>query len=210
MNIYETKKILPYLNIYKKLPVDVKLTKDMLDCFLTPSVIKYYELNLRARRQNKRYFILTDGDLKMIITQTYLNILKQIDRGVKPIIANKIKELFGQITYNTMMSEMKDRTKYKTEYIDELSIEFSDDSYESVEEKKEFQERNHQLYLQVMETAQDILTKVELDCFVFKYYSNYTHKEIRELLNISNINKVSIIINQAETKLREATKNLNL
>jgi len=208
MNIYETKKILPYLNIYKKLPVDVKLTKDMLDCFLTPSVIKYYELNLRARRQNKRYFILTDGDLKMIITQTYLNILKQINRGVKPIIANKIKELFGQITYNTMMSEMKDRTKYKTEYIDELSIEFSDDSYESVEEKKEFQERNHQLYLQVMEIAQSTLTKLELDCFTFKYYSNYTHKEIRELLNISNINKVSIIINQAETKLKEATKNI--
>jgi len=208
MNIYETKKILPYLNIYKKLPVDVKLTKDMLDCFLTPSVIKYYELNLRARRQNKRYFILTDGDLKMIITQTYLNILKQINRGVKPIIANKIKELFGQITYNTMISEMKDRTKYKTEYIDELSIEFSDDSYESVEEKKEFQERNHQLYLQVMEIAQSTLTKLELDCFTFKYYSNYTHKEIRELLNISNINKVSIIINQAETKLKEATKNI--
>jgi DNA-directed RNA polymerase specialized sigma24 family protein len=208
MNIYETKKILPYLNIYKKLPVDVKLTKDMLDYFLTPSVIKYYELNLKARRQNKRYFILTDGDLKMIITQTYLNILKQIDRGVKPIIANKIKELFGQITYNTMMSEMKDRTKYKTEYIDELSIEFSDDSYESVEEKKEFQERNHQLYLQVMAIAQSTLTKLELDCFTFKYYSNYTHKEIRELLNISNINKVSIIINQAETKLKEATKNI--
>jgi len=208
MNIYETKKILPYLNIYKKLPVDVKLTKDMLDCFLTPSVIKYYELNLRARRQNKRYFILTDGDLKMIITQTYLNILKQINRGVKPIIANKIKELFGQITYNTMISEMKDRTKYKTEYIDELSIEFSDDTYESVEEKKEFQERNHQLYLQVMEIAQSTLTKLELDCFTFKYYSNYTHKEIRELLNISNINKVSIIINQAETKLKEATKNI--
>jgi DNA-directed RNA polymerase specialized sigma24 family protein len=208
MNIYETKKILPYLNIYKKLPVDVKLTKDMLDCFLTPSVIKYYELNLRARRQNKRYFILTDGDLKMIITQTYLNILKQINRGVKPIIANKIKELFGQITYNQMISEMKDRTKYKTEYIDELSIEFSDESYESVEEKKEFQERNHQLYLQVMEIAQSTLTKLELDCFVFKYYSNYTHKEIRELLNISNINKVSIIINQAETKLKEATKNI--
>jgi DNA-directed RNA polymerase specialized sigma24 family protein len=210
MNVYETKKILPYLNIYKKLPIDVKLTKDMLDCFLTPSVIKYYELNLKARRQNKRYFILSDGDLKMIITQTYLNILKQIDRGVKPIIANKIKELFGQITYNTMMSEMKDRTKYKTEYIDELSIEFSDDSYESVEEKKEFQERNHQLYLQVMQIAQETLTKLELDCFTFKYYSNYTHKEIRELLNISNINKVSIIINQAETKLKEATKSLNL
>jgi len=210
MNIYETQKILPYLNIYKKLPVDVKLTKDMLDYFLTPSVIKYYELNLRARRQNKRYFILTDGDLKLIITQTYLYILKQFDRVVKPFIANKIKELFGQITYNTMMSEMKDRTKYKTEYIDELSIEFSDDSYESVEEKKELQERNHQLYLQVMAIAQDNLSKLELDCFVFKYYSNYTHKEIKELLNISNINKVSIIINQAETKLKEATKNLNL
>jgi DNA-directed RNA polymerase specialized sigma24 family protein len=210
MNIYETKKILPHLNIFKKLPADVKLTKEMLDCFLIPQVIKYYELNLRARRQNKRYFVLTDGDLKMIITQTYLNILKQIDRGVKPIIANKIKELFGQITYNQMMSEMKDRTKYKTEYIDELSIEFSDDSYESVEEKKEFQERNHQLYLQVMSIAQDNLSKLELDCFTFKYYSNYTHKEIKELLNISNINKVSIIINQAEAKLKEATKNIKI
>lgn len=210
MNIYETKKILPYLNIYKKLPVDVKLTKEMLDCFLIPQVIKYYELNLRARRQSKRYFVLSDGDLRMIITQTYLNILKQIDRGVKPIIANKIKELFGQITYNQMMSEMKDKTKYKTEYIDELSIEFSDDSYESVEEKKEFQERNHQLYLEVMAIAQIHLSKLELDCFTFKYYSNYTHKEIKELLNISNINKVSIIINQAEAKLKEATKNIKI
>lgn len=207
-NIHETKGNIEYLNIYKNLPSDLPLTKEMLDTFLRPEVVKYYELNLRAKRQKSGYFTLSDGDLRTIIGQSYLNVLKQIERGQKPIWAKKIKELFGQITYNTMMNEMKVRWKWKTEYIDNLTIELADGDGGSPDEIATMQEWNHNLYLEVMKIAQDNLTKIELDCFTFKYYSNWTHKQIKETLNISNINKVSLIINSAEKKLREATKKL--
>jgi hypothetical protein len=210
MNIYETPQIRKLLLIYKHLPSDVHLTKEMLDKFLKPEIIKYYELCLRARRQNRKFFTITDSDFKIIITQTYLNILKQIDRGQKPIIANKIRELFGMITYNVMSQEVKDRSKYKYEYIENMEVDILDDQVEDVEEIREQQENNHKLYLEVMEIAQGTLTKTELDCFVFKYYSNYTNKEIQILLGLSNINKVSMIINQAELKLKEATKNIKM
>lgn len=209
MNIYETPQIKKQLLIYKHLPNDTHLTKQMLDKFLTPQIIKYYELCLRARRQNRKFYTITDSDVKMIITQTYLNLLKQINRGQKPVIANKIRELFGMITYNVMSAEIKERSKFKYEYIENMEIDVLDEQIEDVEEKREQQENNHKLYLQVMEIAQEILTKTELDCFVFKYYSNYTNKEIQILLGLSNINKVSMIINQAESKLKEATKNIN-
>lgn len=210
MNIYETPKIKKQLALYKHLSSDIHLNKDMLDRFLTPPILKYYEMCLKARRQNKKFYTISDSDIKMIITQTYLNILKQIDRGNKPIIANKIRELFGMITYNVMTAEIKERSKFKYEYIDNLEMEVYDDIVEDVDEKRQQQEANHRLYLEVMRIAQDILTKLELDCFVFKYYSNYTNKEIQFLLGLSNINKVSSIINQAETKLKAATKNINL
>jgi len=205
-NIYETPQVKKALQIYKHLSSDIHLSKDMLDKFLTPQIIRYYELCLKARRQNRKYYTITDSDVKMIITQTYLNILKQIDRGQKPIIANKIRELFGMITYNAMSAEIKERSKYKYEYIDNLDIEIYDEVVEDVEEKREQQEENHRLYLEVMKVAQETLTKTELDCFVFKYYSNYTNKEIQNLLGLSNINKVSVIINAAESKLKVATR----
>lgn len=212
MNIYETPLIKERLQIYKTRPNDCYLTKEMLDDFLTPQIIRYYELCLKARRQNKKYFNITDTDIKFIITQSYLNILKQIDRGVKPIIANKIRELFGMITYNVMSNEIKLRQKYKYEYLDNINNELEQfsEQIEDIEDKKFLQEHNHNLYLKVMEIAQKNLTKVELDCFVFKYYSNYTNKEIQNLLGLSNINKVSSYISSAENKLKLYTKNLKL
>ena len=204
MNIYETDEIRPKLLIYKHLSDNIYLTKPMLDTFLHPKVIRYYELCLKARRQNKKYFTINDSDIKMIINQTYLNIIKQIERGQKPIIANKIRELFGMITYNQMSFEIKERVKIKFEYIENIDIIDDDDA----DEKALFQESNHNLYLSVMEIAQETLTKIELDCFVMKYYSNYKNRQIQSLLQLSNINKVTNILNTAEQKLRQATEHL--
>jgi DNA-directed RNA polymerase specialized sigma24 family protein len=208
MNQYETNDLTPHFKKFKNLDNSIHLNKQMLDEFLKPSIIKMYELNLRARRQSKKLFSITDSDIKMIITETYLNIIKQINRGKKPVIANKIKEFFGMTTYNQMLHEVKQKVKWSVEYVDMGDIDFEDESDESIQNKAWLQEANHNLYLKVMEIAQDILTKVELDCFVFKYYSCYTNKEIKQLLNISNLNKVTQILNQAEEKLKEATKSI--
>lgn len=206
-NIYETPELRPLLFIYKSLPSDRHLTKDMLDRFLQPKVIKYYENCLKARRQNKRFFTITDSDLKMIITQTYLNLLKQIERGQKPIIANKIKELFGMVSFNVMTNEIKERGK-GVEFIDFGDIDIAGDSMEVLLDKAKEEIYTHELYLKVMGVAQEVLTKIELDCFTFKYYSNYTNNEIRKLLGITNINKVAQILNSAEMKLKVATKHM--
>jgi DNA-directed RNA polymerase specialized sigma subunit len=144
----------------------------------------------------------------MIITETYLNIIKQINRGKKPVIANKIKEFFGMTTYNQMLYEVKQKVKWSVEFVDFGDMDCEDESIESINHKAWLQEANHNLYLKVMEIAQDILTKTELDCFVFKYYSSYTNKEIKELLGISNLNKVTQILTRAELKLKEATKSI--
>ena len=209
MNQYETKQLQPHFKKFKELSNSIHLTKEMLDEYLTPQIIKMYELNLKARRQSKKFYTISDSDIKMIITQTYLNILKQVERGRKPIIANKIKEFFGMTTYNQMLYEVKQKVKFSIEFVDYGNYEWADESDESMKEKSNQQEQNHLLYLKVMEVAQVCLSKVELDCFVFKYYSSYTNKEIKELLGLSNINKVSHILHQAEIKLKEATKELN-
>jgi DNA-directed RNA polymerase specialized sigma24 family protein len=91
-----------------------------------------------------------------------------------------------------------------------MDMDILDEQIDDLEDRREQQENNHKLYLQVMEIAQNVLSKTELDCFVFKYYSNYTNKEIQTLLGLSNINKVSMIILTAENKLKEATKTIKI